>query len=330
MNKIDSIIDYMPSGLAKVFSKVDRKYLNLVNEIRIRRNRPVALVIRNSTYFLNSHGVLFDCCTEDCVVVNSSIFDDLFIKLCDYSIHSNIENLKKGFLTLNNGARVGVASTAVVSEKGYSFVKNVIALNIRVPQEVKGCSNILMNSIYKEDVPSIIVAGRPNSGKTTLLRDIAYQLSSGFNGEYRKVAIIDERNEFAAKHENELTMDLGVNTDVLTYFSKSIGIEIATRALSPELIICDEVSTDDELSSIMYAFSSGVSFALSVHISDKDDLLTKPIIARLLNTRQFSYIVLLDNYTYIPKIIDANEVLSEIYRNDNGCNLYNLNGFNCL
>ena len=326
MNKIDSIIEYMPNELANVLNSIDRQYLNVISEIRIRRDKPIIIIIRNSSYFVNSKGVLLDYCTVDSFVISSIAFDNLFIRLCDYSIHSNIQNLKRGFLTLNNGSRVGIASTAVVSDNGNTFVKNVVALNIRVPQEIKGCSKGLLNTIYKQEIPSIIVAGRPNSGKTTLLRDIAYQLSSGYKNQYHKIAIIDERNEFAAKHENNLSMDLGVNTDVLTYFSKSIGIEIATRALSPELIICDEVATNDELSSIMYAFSSGVSFALSVHISDKDDLITKPIIKRLLNTKQIKYIVLLDNYTYIPKIIDAKEVLSEIYRNDISNNLYNPNG----
>lgn len=317
----------MPSSLRNVFNEIDVNILNTVNEIRIRRDKPLVLIIRNSTYFVDCNGFLLDYCNTNSVTVKSSVFDKLFMNLCDYSIHNNIENLKKGFLTLANGARVGVASTAVCDENGYASIKDVVALNIRVPQEVKGCSKRILNLLYSNDLPSIIVAGKPNSGKTTLLRDIARMLSSGHNGVYRKIAIVDERNEFAAKNETNITMDLGINTDVLTSFSKSLGIELATRTLSPELIICDEVATDKELDSILYAFSSGVSFALSVHISDKDDLLTKPIIKTLLETREFSYIILLDNYTYIPKIIDAKEVLSEIHRNGNSCAVLNHDGY---
>ena len=316
----------MPVILRDVLNQIDANVLNTVNEIRIRRDKPLVLIIRNSTYFVDNNGFLIDYCHKNSFVVKSTVFDKLFMNLCDYSIHNNIENLKKGFLTLSNGARVGVASTAVCDENGYVSVKDIVALNIRVPQEVKGCCSRILNLLYTNDLPSIIVAGKPNSGKTTLLRDIARMLSSGHNGIYRKVAIIDERNEFAAKNETNISMDLGINTDVLTSFSKSVGIELATRTLSPELIICDEVATDKELESILYAFSSGVSFALSVHISDKDDLLTKPIIRTLLETREFSYIIFLDNYTYIPKIIDTTEVLNEIHRNDNSCSLFNYGG----
>ena len=151
------------------------------------------------------------------------------------------------------------------------------------------------------------------------MRDISRGLSSGFNNRYVKVAIIDERNEFAAKHGTENNMNVGINTDVLTSFSKSTGIDIATRVLSPELIVCDEISTDAEVESIIQSFSSGIKFALSVHCADYKDLINKSIIKKLLFTKEFSYIILLDNYTYKPEIIDATEVYGEIFGTYGNC-----------
>jgi stage III sporulation protein AA len=112
---------------------------------------------------------------------------------------------------------------------------------------------------------------------------------------------------------------------VLTAFNKAKGIELATRTLSPEMIICDEISTDDEINSILYAFSSGISFALSVHIGSKQDLYDKPIIRKLLETNEFSYVVLLDNYTYKLEIIEGTEILNEINRDNKPDTIFDCN-----
>lgn len=323
MSKIESVLSCMNEELQAVFNMLDVNILSRINEIRVRRNNKLIIVIKNTSYFLDYNGDLYDYPANNAVVADSECFDKLFMCLCDYSVYSNMDNLKKGFLTLTNGARVGVASTAVYDNYGLMSVKDITSLNIRIPSEVKGCASGILNFLYVTSFPSIIIAGKPNSGKTTLLRDLARGLSNGFNNRYAKVAIVDERNEIAAKQNDQLTMDIGVNTDVITSFTKAEGIELATRTLSPEMIICDEISTDREVQSILYAFSSGIAFALSVHINTRDDLLKKPIIKTLLKTGEFSYIVLLDNYTYKANIIEADEVYSEICRNDKSNNLIN-------
>lgn len=323
MSKIDDVMNCMNEELQAIFNMLDINILTRINEIRVRRNNKLIVVIKNTSYFIDYNGDIYDSPANNTVSVDGDCFDKLFLSLCDYSIYNNIECLKKGFLTLSNGARVGVSSTAVYDNYGLMSVKDVTSINIRIPSEVKGCANGILNFLYVTAFPSIIVAGKPNSGKTTLLRDLARGLSSGFNNRFSKITIVDERNEIAAKQNEIITMDVGVNTDVITSFSKAQGIEIATRTLSPEMIICDEVSTQQEVDSIMYAFSSGISFALSVHIDNRDDLIRKPIIKTLLSTQEFSYIILLDNYTYKPNIIEAGEVYSEICRNDKSDNIFN-------
>lgn len=320
---MEYIISFFEDELHSVFAMLDINILRRINEIRLRKENYIVIVIKNTSYFIDYNGDLYDYPGNHCVITDAEAFDKLFISLCDYSIYNNTENLKNGYITLANGARVGVAGTAVYDDGKMLSVKDITSLNIRIPRDIKGCSEGVLNFLYVNSFPSIIVAGRPNSGKTTLLRDMARMLSSGFNNKYSKLAVIDERNEFAGKRADKVSMELGANTDVLTSFSKAKGIEIATRTLSPDMIICDEISTEEEVDSILYAFSSGISFALSVHISSRKDLLNKPIIKTLLKTQEFSYIVLLDNYTYKPEIIDAGEIYSEICRNDNSDYLIN-------
>lgn len=302
------ILSKLPDYIASAISNIDAIILNKITEIRLRRNLPVVIVIRNTSYFLSISGEILDFYSSNALLCDENAFDTCFIELCDYSLYSNMENLKNGFITLSNGSRVGVASTCVIDDLNTISVKDITSLNIRIPREYEGCSEKILNFLYINSFPSIIIAGKPNSGKTTLLRDIARALSSGFNNEYRKIVVVDERNEICGKNSNEISLNVGVNTDVLSSFPKSKGIEIATRALSPEMIICDEISTKKELESIIYAFSSGVRFAVSVHIGDKSELKNKRIIQDLISTGEFAYIAWIDEYSYSVEIIEASDV----------------------
>lgn len=321
MNLIHEIISCLPQEIAEALTNVDETVLNKVTEIRIRRLKKVVLVVRNSSYFVDSNGDLYDFPSSTSLKVGEELFDKIFYSLCDYSVYNNMDSLINGYITLKCGARVGVTGTAVIKDGCVCSVKDISSLNIRVPNQVTGCSLPLLNFLYINSFPSIIVAGEPNSGKTTLLRDMTRELSGGFNNKYCKITVVDERNEICGKCNDSFTMELGENTDVITGYPKSKAIENAIRTMSPELIVCDEISTVAELEAIKDGFSAGVSFALSIHCRDFEDLVNKPIVKALLEVKEFSYIVLLNEHSYKYEIIDAAEVYNEICRNNRADNI---------
>ena len=57
---------------------------------------------------------------------------------------------------------------------------------------------------------------KPCSGKTTLIRDLARELSLNYG---KKVCVIDSRNEISSTYRGELTKDLG-NCDVCILCTK--------------------------------------------------------------------------------------------------------------
>ena len=65
-------------------------------------------------------------------------------------------------------------------------------------------------------------------------------------------------------------------------------------------IICD----DAEVDAIKAGFSSGVAFAVSVHIRDAEDLVHKSIIKKLYLTGEFDYVVLLEEYGDTFSVVD--------------------------
>ena len=312
---LQSIIPLLSDGIAESLSALPNEILKQLNEIRIRRRLPLILVFGKNCLFITRKGKLLNHFSELAYSVDDEEFELVFRRLSNYSVHSIIDNLTKGFITAEGGNRIGVASTAVIKEKEVASVKDVSSLNIRIASEVKDCSRQILNMLYINNFPSIIVASPPAGGKTTFLRDFSRLLSGGFNNRYRKVVIVDERNEIAYKGTNGIHADIGLNTDVITGFPKSAGIEIAIRTLSPEIIVCDEISSSAEVAAMADGFNSGVKFAVSVHAAGKKDLLEKTIIRELVLRNEFEYIVMLNDYTNDFEIMEVSELRSEIIRN---------------
>lgn len=312
--------------LAGVLSALPGEISRQITEIRLRKGGAVVLLLGRSCYFLSENGRLLNHYADCLYTVCEEEFDFIFRRLCNYSLHSALDSLSKGFITCDGGNRIGVASSAVMKSGEVSAVKDVTSLNIRLSNEVKDAARRVLNMLCVNALPSIIVASPPAGGKTTFLRDYARLLSGGFNNHFRKVVIIDERNEIAQKQNAVITADVGVNTDVLTYFSKSDGIEIAVRTLSPEVIVCDEISRRREVLAMADGFCSGVKFAVSVHASSFDEMLSKPVVRSLIMMNEFEYVVLLKDYTNDFEIVKASDLKSEIIRTYSAQSILNHNG----
>lgn len=311
---LETVISSLTDGIKNSINAIPKEMQKQLNEIRVRRNMPLVLVFGKACLFITENGKLLNHYSSSVYRVEADEFDVLFRRLSNYSVHSAIDNLTKGFITANGGNRVGVSSTAVIKDKNISSVKDVTSLNIRISNEIKDCARPILNLLYVNRFPSIIVASPPSGGKTTFLRDFSRLLSGGFNNKYRKVAIIDERNEIAYKNNGEIDADIGFNTDVLTGFPKSDGIEIAVRTLSPDIIVCDEISKTEEAMAIADGFHSGVKFAVSVHAASKYELINKSIVRQLIEYNEFEYIVLLNDYTDDFEITEVSELKDEIFR----------------
>lgn len=302
---LNTLIPCLSDGINAALSQLSAPALNAVTEIRLRKNLPLVLCAGRNVYFITSKGKLLNHCSEYAYKVDEEEFDVVFRRLCNYSVHCEIDNLINGYMTVKGGNRVGVCSTAVKTNGTVTAVKEITSLNIRISKEVKDCAKPILNLLYVNDFPSIIVASPPSGGKTTFLRDFTRLLSSGFNNRYVKTAVIDERNEIACKDDGCITADLGVNTDVITGFSKPEGIEMAVRTLAPQMIICDEVSSLKEIEAMKNGFLSGTAFAVSVHAKSKEQLMNKHIVRNLIATREFSYVVLLKDYTNEFEIMEV-------------------------
>ena len=286
----------MKNAFDKMLSRIGQKYarevLSLgieaqyIREIRFAVNEPLWLVTEKGNVFSKSEAL------------SKSDIQEIFAALCEYSVHTYKNEICEGFITAEGGCRVGICGTAVYENEKIIGIKDISSLNIRIPREVFGAADAVIP--YFEH--GVLIVGPPCSGKTTLLRDAARQISTK-----RRVTIVDERMEIAGIYRGEPFFDIG-HASVLNGFIKSDGIKIAARAMAPEVIICDEFGDEKDIASALFAMKSGVNIIASMHAFDKNDLLTKPFFDKVLENKIFGHIAFLNKYCKIYEIVRPEDI----------------------
>ena len=170
--------------------------------------------------------------------------------------------------------------------------RDISSVNLRIAHEVRGAADEIYTRLFNNGAVSAIIAGPPLSGKTTLLRDLARRLSGPSDGNFFRVAVVDERGEIAASSGGCPQCDVGFS-DVLTGYPTDAGILTALRTLSPQMIICDEIGSLSEAKRISEGMSSGVNFLVSVHVGKNEDLRRRPAVSELISSGVFSKLVML-------------------------------------
>lgn len=263
---------------------------NYLYEIRLRIDRPITINYSNKFYFLGIEGLTTD--ENNAIICSKNLLESVILKASNYSIYSVNEDIKKGFITLNGGIRLGICGE-IVTENGYiKTMKDFSSINLRFPHEVRNCSlNVLNYLIDNGQVLNTLVISSPCGGKTTFIRDICYQL--GKSDFVLNVLILDERNEISASIKGVPTMDVGKFSDILVYSNKKIGFENGIRSMSPNLIVADELGNREDIESIIYASNSGINLLASAHAKNIEELKEKYLFNDVLHKKIFKRIVVL-------------------------------------
>ena len=240
-----------------------------IEEIRLRCDRYASVTSEGKNVLL-SHSLT----RED--------MDTFLATICDNSLYAHRETINNGYITIAGGIRVGICGRATVDGGRLLGVYDVSSMNIRIPHTIKNVGEPVCRLLRAEgEARGVLVYAPPGEGKTTLLRAVCARMSGGERA--RRVCVIDTRGELAAS-----LFDERLCLDVLSGYPRGLGIDIATRTMSPELIVCDEIGDEREADAIISAQNSGVPFVASAHSDSVENLLMRTAILRLHRSRVFS------------------------------------------
>lgn len=281
-----------------------------VYELRLIRDRAAFLVTGDGIRFLRSDGGLTAAPGGGSVIVTRDELEEIVQKAAGYSGFAHEAELRRCFLTRPDGTRIGIAAACA---EGGMPTGGIYSLNIRFPFYQTALDVPLAESILGGLSGGVLIAGPPNSGKTTLLRACCRYLGDGGGGVFRKICVIDERGELAGEGGR---FDLGACTDVIAGRDKRDAILTAVRLLSPQVVVCDEIGSEKESGSILEGLNSGVIFLAAMHAWDLRQLVRRSQFLRLFSENVFDRVVLLDPLRKgaVREILSYEEVADEIHR----------------
>lgn len=274
----------------KIIIQEEQLQVEQLQEIRLRIGRPPILIYRNQEWD-------FPMKTNEQYIVTKEDMRELMDYISQYSLYAFESELRRGYLTVEGGHRVGVAGKVLIEKNEVKTIQSISSANIRIAHEVIGCADQVMPYVMKRgDFLHTIIISSPKCGKTTLIRDLIRQLSDGsVYASGQTVSVIDERSELGACYKGIPQNDLGKRTDILDGCPKAEGIEMMIRAMSPSVLAIDEIGGKEEIRALEYGIASGCKLLASVHAKDLEEFFLKPGFEKVVEQAWFDRYIILQN-----------------------------------
>ena len=94
--------------------------------------------------------------------------------------------------------------------------------------------------------------------------------------------------------------DVGKFTDVIDNVPKSIGINMLIRSMSPQIIACDEIGSNEDVGAIERMVCSGVKGIFTAHGKFLEDVQLNETLNKLIHTHIFDNIIFLNSKEKVP------------------------------
>ena len=154
----------------------------------------------------------------------------------------------------------------------------VVGLTLRVGRAMYGTMEIIRDVV--ESGKSILLLGRPGVGKTTLLREVARVLADDLK---KRVVIVDTSNEIAGDGDIPhpgigRARRMQVSTPTLQH---AVMIEAVENHM-PEVIVIDEIGTEQEAQAARTIAERGVQLVATAHGNTLENLMLNPTLSDLI------------------------------------------------
>lgn len=290
------VVRVCPPDVQHKLSELPARTIEQIEELRFRLSQPLQLIGASIDAFLGRDSGLSSS-VDDGFVVTEQHLQRIVQMATQASLYAVEDELRRGFITMPGGHRVGVAGRIVLSESGrVRTVRSISSVNIRVARQQIGAADAviphLINRASGRPYNTLIISP-PQCGKTTLLRDLARQWSEGRAARAAKVTVVDERSEIAGSIDGVPQFQLGPRSDVLDACPKAEGMLMAIRSLSPDIVVTDEIGRLDDRDAVLEATHAGVTVVASAHAASLEEWCARPYMTDLYKAQAFARYVLL-------------------------------------
>lgn len=274
--KREMVLSLLPFEITNALRLVSEQ----ITEIRIRRNRLLAI-----TVLCDFCGDLVFENREISLRIDDSMMERTVAALTRGSLYSYENTIKKGYIIVQ-GCRIGISGSAIYDRDEMITMAKIDSLCIRLPHECIGISAPIVDHIKENNYNvSVLIFSPPSKGKTTVLFDLASTLS-----EKKRVVLIDSRDEFSRG-----SLYSSKHLDVLSGYPKAVGMDIATRLLFPEYILCDEIGKEDIVEALSDVQNRGVPVIMTAHAGSIYELMSRTIFQRMHRDKVFDTYVSIDS-----------------------------------
>ncbi len=254
--------DFLPPRLTAVLLDAARGQNGAIEEIRLRAGRKASLTVGGRNIMTEA-------------ILTGSDLTAILTRMCGGSLYAYSQTIHEGYVTLPDGMRVGVAGRAVCEDGRVIGVCEITGLCIRLPHRygsMGGTVCRLLRSLNngRASPQGVLIYAPPGEGKTTLLRAVAAGLAGADGETPLRTVVVDTRGELGFETDGQ-----GLCLDILRGYPRARGVEIATRTLSAQVIVCDEIGDTEEALSLISSHHGGVPLVASAHGGTVEEILRR-------------------------------------------------------
>lgn len=261
-----SAVELLPPRLRAATMAVDDERKAAAEEFRLRVGRRMSVLLPDGELPLDGPPITPEDVSETAA------------RAARGSLHSVSDELAAGFVTAQNGHRLGLCGRAVMENGSCRTMRDFSSANLRIAKEVHGAADGVFSRIVGDRVFSALILSPPGAGKTTLLRDLVRQ--AGDAG--IRVSVADERGELSACGAGKPGFDVGECVDLMVGAPKSVAALGLLRSMNPQVVALDEITDPADFDAIARIVGCGAAVFATIHANGMDELRSRAGLASIL------------------------------------------------